>query len=466
MYWKTFVQGMESKNGYEDYKIFNDPIHGHIEIGPLCIAIIDTPEFQRLRHIAGQFASMLGEKQPMLGIDDKDILCVQVAGLCHDLGHGPFSHTWDRFINKKFEPKKWTHEQCSVKLFQYLIKNNHLETKLEKSFGKDYDTYVKYIEQQIAGDENSRNKHPWISFKNGENKNKNFLYEIVANKIAGVDVDKWDYLSRDCYYLGFKPSFDHQYLMRFARICEDKDGSQHICYRDKEWLSVQQMFHTRWMLHRAAYQHRVVKAIEVMLLEALDEADSFLEFIGTNGKRKCLSETTDDIESFLKLSDYIYHKILFSDDEKLRKARQILENIEKRNLYGFVGRVFVNENLANEIKKDYRKFSEEIVGCIGGDGLCLSAEDIILETMNFDYGMKHQNPLERIYFYSKKEPNVAKTQNIYNQSKMVITHFEEKFLICLCRQKKFLQEAEEKFESWCKKKGLKPFHDADIPTDS
>jgi len=32
-------------------KVFNDPIHGHIEMHPLCIRIIDTPQFQRLRYL-------------------------------------------------------------------------------------------------------------------------------------------------------------------------------------------------------------------------------------------------------------------------------------------------------------------------------------------------------------------------------------------------------------------------------
>lgn len=32
--------------------IFNDPIHGHYELSPLSIKIIDTPQFQRLRDIS------------------------------------------------------------------------------------------------------------------------------------------------------------------------------------------------------------------------------------------------------------------------------------------------------------------------------------------------------------------------------------------------------------------------------
>ncbi|XP_035169567.1 deoxynucleoside triphosphate triphosphohydrolase SAMHD1-like [Oxyura jamaicensis] len=32
-------------------KVFNDPVHGHIEMHPLLVRIIDTPQFQRLRYI-------------------------------------------------------------------------------------------------------------------------------------------------------------------------------------------------------------------------------------------------------------------------------------------------------------------------------------------------------------------------------------------------------------------------------
>jgi HD-GYP domain-containing protein (c-di-GMP phosphodiesterase class II) len=40
----------------------------------------------RVCHLAGQLARMLKKQQPELDITNKDILCVEIAGLCHDLG--------------------------------------------------------------------------------------------------------------------------------------------------------------------------------------------------------------------------------------------------------------------------------------------------------------------------------------------------------------------------------------------
>uniref|UniRef100_A0A3P9DUK0 HD/PDEase domain-containing protein n=1 Tax=Maylandia zebra TaxID=106582 RepID=A0A3P9DUK0_9CICH len=116
--------------------VFNDPIHGHIELHPLLVKIIDTPQFQRLRnikqlgggyfvfpgashnrfehsigvgHLAGELAKTLKLKQPELDISERDVLCVQIAGLCHDLGHGPFSHLFDGMFNPEADPehKDW-----------------------------------------------------------------------------------------------------------------------------------------------------------------------------------------------------------------------------------------------------------------------------------------------------------------------------------------------------------------------
>jgi HD-GYP domain-containing protein (c-di-GMP phosphodiesterase class II) len=92
---------------------FKDPIHLFIPMSGLCLKIIDTPEYQRLHHLkqlgacdyvfrgahhsrfehslgvahlAEKLAKNIKEAQPYLGISDIDVLCVKVAGLCHDLG--------------------------------------------------------------------------------------------------------------------------------------------------------------------------------------------------------------------------------------------------------------------------------------------------------------------------------------------------------------------------------------------
>ena len=41
-----------------------------------------------------------------------------------------------------------------------------------------------------------------------------------------------------------------------------------------------QLFQTRLALHRMAYQHKTANAIEIMLTEALVEADPFVKFTG------------------------------------------------------------------------------------------------------------------------------------------------------------------------------------------
>ena len=123
------------------YKTFTDAIHGQIELPALCVRILNTPEMQRLQrlkqlgvcdsifrcanhtrlehsigvaHCAHVLLSNLQEqyrrakkqRKALQGIaevelfcppkiTESDWLCVLVAALCHDLGHGPFSHQFE-----------------------------------------------------------------------------------------------------------------------------------------------------------------------------------------------------------------------------------------------------------------------------------------------------------------------------------------------------------------------------------
>ncbi|MGH0171308.1 UNVERIFIED_CONTAM: hypothetical protein FKN15_061259 [Acipenser sinensis] len=246
----------------EKIKIFNDPIHGHIELHPLLVRIIDTPQFQRLHYIkqlggaffvfpgashnrfehsigvgylAGRLVQVLHERQPELQISQRDMLCVQIAGLCHDLGHGPFSHLFDgKFIPKACPTLDWKHETASLQMFDHLISVNGLESVMVEH-GLELPEDLHFIKEQIAGptcipegDDQETASWPY----KGRTEAKGFLYEIVANKRNGIDVDKWDYFARDCHHLGIQNNFDYKRFLKFARVCE-VGTKKHICTREK-----------------------------------------------------------------------------------------------------------------------------------------------------------------------------------------------------------------------------------------
>lgn len=98
-------------------------------------------------------------------------------------------------------------------------------------------------------------------------------------------MDKFDYFARDSYYLGTKISFEHARFIKFYRVVQAEDGKRHLCLRDKvgarrfsspfaslhfvlvrlkEVRTCYEIYRIRDDLHRRAYQHPVVKGIEVM----------------------------------------------------------------------------------------------------------------------------------------------------------------------------------------------------------
>ena len=147
-----------------------------------------------------------------MGITDEDILCLEIAGLCHDLGHGPFSHLFDgRILPRLNKSHDFIHEHASIGIFELLISENNLLPAFEAHNLTRAD--IHFIQELILGDPSEAPVgFNWIG--RGE---KTFLYDIVANKRNGIDVDKFDYFARDCHGLGLTKSFDAKRLMKFAR---------------------------------------------------------------------------------------------------------------------------------------------------------------------------------------------------------------------------------------------------------
>ncbi|KAK2512239.1 deoxynucleoside triphosphate triphosphohydrolase SAMHD1 [Columba livia] len=459
----------------DEKKVFNDPIHGHIEIHPLLVRIIDTPQFQRLRYIkqlggtyfvfpgashnrfehsigvgylAGCLVRELKERQPELGITQRDILCVEIAGLCHDLGHGPFSHMFDgRFIPLTRPDLKWKHETASVKMFEHLIASNNLEEVME-----DYHLVLKedmiFIKEQIGGPiDETASDNPWPY--RGRPKEKGFLYEIVANKKNGIDVDKWDYFARDCHHLGIQNNFDYKRLLKLIRVCET-ENQKVICTRDKEAENLYDMFNTRHLLHRRAYQHKVGNVIEIMITEAFQKADKYWKIEGSGGRLYQISTAMEDMEAYTKLTDNIYLEILHSTSPELEEAREILHKIQRRELYKFLGETRpeskdVSKN--NELKESFAKSKPKV----NPPDVEIKAEDIIVDVINMDYGMKDQNPIDKVRFFCKGRSYKTITINEDQVSRILPKTFSEQVIRVYCRNQDpdvFLA-AKQYFVQWC-----------------
>uniref|UniRef100_A0A3Q1G5H2 Deoxynucleoside triphosphate triphosphohydrolase SAMHD1 n=1 Tax=Acanthochromis polyacanthus TaxID=80966 RepID=A0A3Q1G5H2_9TELE len=463
--------------------VFNDPIHGHVELHPLLIKIIDTPQFQRLRnlkqlggtyfvfpgashnrfehsigvgYLAGRLVQALNERQPELLISRRDILCVQIAGLCHDLGHGPFSHMFDGMFIPRARPGiKWKHETASLAMFDYLVEDNNLKPVMEQH-GLVLPEDLDFIKEQIAGPLNT----DW-PYK-GRPENKSFLYEIVANKRNGIDVDKWDYFARDCYHLGIQNNFDYRRFLKFARVCE-VDGQKNICTRDKEVGNLYDMFHTRNCLHRRAYQHKVGNIIETMITEAFLKADPYIQVEGSGGRMFTLSTAIDDMKAYTKLTDHVFEQILNSSSPELAEARQILKNIICRRLYKCVGQTQAEKPMAETIQSWEVELAQSIPQT-GSQEASLQPEDFVVNVIVMDYGMKDENPINNVRFYCKNDLTKAIQIRKNQVSKLLPEQFAEQLIRVYCkkRDEKSLDAAKKHFVQWCMDRNFSKPQDGDI----
>ncbi|KAF9932458.1 SAM domain and HD [Linnemannia zychae] len=372
-------------------KYINDPIHGHVLLDADILKCIDTPQFQRLRdlkqlgsayyvfpgathnrfehsigtsHLAGELVERFRDTQPELEISASDVKCVKLAGLCHDLGHGPFSHVFDNeFIPRAIPGSNWTHEQGSEMMLEYLVEDNYVDLEREE---------INFIKDLITGE------------KRGNSSRHTFLFDIVSNKRNSLDVDKYDYLQRDCYNVGIKSSIDCSRLMKMSRVIDDQ-----ICWHHKEVYNLYELYHTRFSLFKRVYTHRVGKAIEYMLTDALVAADRVMG----------ISQAIFYGDQYLHLTDDIIRQIERSREPGLEESKAILKRIRTRNLYKFVDELLIPREKLGILTKENIN-SAEIVSCQGPNDH-LRQEDVIVEFLKNNYAMKDRNPVDSIKFFSK-----------------------------------------------------------------
>jgi hypothetical protein len=324
----------------KNYLDIIDPIHDFIRVYDHELKIIDDPIFQRLRrirqlsgahltypaaqhtrfehslgvmHIASQAGQALHEKG-ILKSDDIEIL--RLAGLLHDIGHGPFSHLFEEVIQQK----KFSHEDFGKEI---ILKSEIGDNLSKNGYDKKFITKIAFGDSKLQ-----------------------FLNEIVSGALSA---DMMDYLLRDGYFTGAEHAqIDHK------RITQSLDVHQKKLALEKSALySFESMMHSRYQMFKAVYFHKTVRAAEVMLLEALRLSDDEFGF------------TSFNINEYVKLTDeYVLSTLISSKSPKLKRARQFAEDYQNRKLLKCVferiltSRTNLGKTKTNELRINISKKSK------------------------------------------------------------------------------------------------------------
>ncbi|MCD6503655.1 MAG: HD domain-containing protein [Euryarchaeota archaeon] len=370
-------------------KLIRDPIHNYIEIYHEEIPIVDHPLVQRLRHIRqlqttyltyvggehSRFQHSLGvmhlatEFSSHLGNDKDMIRTTRLLGLLHDIGHGPYSHTFDDAIIQKSSELKQKGIRSHEDLGLMLIKNSEIRDYLE-DLGV-YDMFMRIAHNNI--EEIPRDLRPY--------------HYVVKNWIYPADI--MDFLMRDAYYTGTKEYgfVDYYRLIKFSEIV---DGE--IAIAEQAISTLRNFLMARSYMFSSVYFHPTCRATDFIVVDMLFEANKYYDFEGI-----ILKAIQGDYEDFLMLTDESVVYLILRDgkntrDKHLKKAYEYASMLVRRiipwKMIYFIDIPFRGEDAAVSYKYfDVRKHIEEVKAEVMPklEDLGVSEEDLVFDHTKYKY---------------------------------------------------------------------------------
>lgn len=329
-----------------------DVIHDYIECSNKEKEIINSPLVQRLKwvmqlsavyhvfnggthtrfahslgamHVAGMYMTHLFKDQKLreiceLNTPEHYIQVARLAGLLHDIGHGPFSHLFDHIVYQKISSSQveaqndvlgrggkipYGHDQARLDL---------IESDLLKPYILNCGVKPSEIAMAWSGEFGVRDSKG----RKRSNIREQWIYYIIGSVVQGpLGADRIDFTLRDSYYTGTTHlgTIAHTRIISNSGVKITSLGLT-LYYNDKIIRDVISALDGRLYLYHDVYFHKTSMAasilIEEMLLASCDELK--------------LVERTKDISQFRYLNDStIIGALVCSDSLGGKYCRMLLD---------------------------------------------------------------------------------------------------------------------------------------------
>lgn len=251
---------------------FNDPLYGSVGYTQRELNVIQTKAFQRLKnikqlgtvnfvypganhsrfehsigtmHVTSQIFDRLADR---LALKQEHKQIVRLAALLHDIGHGPFSHTFEELLTRKpnYVPVINDKELSDHEDFTNYILSNNNELK------------------EVLQDDLSK----IVDFLFGTKIIDNIPSELITGDIGS---DRVDYLLRDTYYtgLGHRPDVDS--LISNMHISVKREGYPRLTLAEQGMLAAEFLITTRYYHFSMIVHNLKTRSVELLFLKLLEK---------------------------------------------------------------------------------------------------------------------------------------------------------------------------------------------------
>lgn len=324
-------------------KVLKDPVHSYIHINYEVVwNCLDSKEFQRLRRIRqlggdfqvyptaehSRFSHSLGVyeivrrmvteiKSLSVELSEYDKICVMLAGLLHDVGHGPFSHAFEHITNH-------SHEDYTAKIILGETELNQVLTEVSPRLPEDIVSIIEH-------------NHP-----------NDILNQIISGQL---DADRMDYLLRDSYFSATSyGQFDLERILRTMRVRKIDKNKKALVVKYTGIHSVEDYIMARYQMYWQVYYHPVARSYEAVFIQLFNRLKDIFKdnkeyFSDMKVLIPFLEKNVVSVEEYFKLDEnsllYCCSLIQDKDDEI---AADLARRLQNRRLFEYVD--YSEENLA------------------------------------------------------------------------------------------------------------------------